>query len=443
MTTLTPVENGLHSLAKGLEAFGKLHHDPSDVFALKDAVLRTHHAIETLTKATLFDINPVFVLKAETKIGTFISRFEEFADGKNSFIIDEEFTIGLTDALDRLRSLGELREYPDREFFQLRSAVKELEVFRNAIQHFAINANVEIVARVLGNVVPRFVDLLEVLFQSPRRAFGFGYSVVPFRHTTANLPGFRTKLDEIYPESGGVLVLLRSRYDDLIRRANEFFSGREFPGVVIKATVRDHGKVGPRPYMPEIALSGGIELAVDAHRLIFLATSPSGEEQQARIEAYEGSVTISNPVKGGVAEQDLCFAVTGSIELRATIALGRADSAIRLPGAEEFVSVLRDIDIKLSASLRYNALALYDQAHYQVQKILTASGALELTITAVPAGYDTESKKHLVSGIYGCELDEKKAPFTLFAFVEPDGGLRDHHSLDWTINTKSVLRFAK
>jgi hypothetical protein len=215
---------------------------------------------------------------------------------------------------------------------------------------------------------------------------------------------------------------------------------------VITIKVRDFGKVGAPPYMPEMVVSGGIELALDVHRL-FLSRLPSNfhssDEQQTHIESYEGSVAISNPVKHGVVEHNLYSPVKGSIDLRAIIALSRGESVIRLPDAEEFVPVLRDIDIKLSVSVTYDALALYDQAHYDVQKILTVSGALELTITAVPAGYDTESKKHLVSGTYRCDLDEKNAPFRLHAFVEPDGSLTDNHILDWTINTKSVLRFAK
>jgi hypothetical protein len=105
--------------------------------------------------------------------------------------------------------------------------------------------------------------------------------------------------------------------------------------------------------------------------------------------------------------------------------------------------MLRDIDINLAVSLRYTAIALYNQSHYDVQNILKASGELKLIITAVPTGYNNESKKYMVNGSFNSALDEKDAQFRLHAFVEPDGSLSDHHSLDWTINTKSVIFFGK
>jgi hypothetical protein len=440
MVTITPIENGLHSLAKGLEAFNSLHNNPSDAFALKDAILRTHHAVETLIKAALFEINPVFVLKDETKIGKFVSKFQEFVEGKNSFIIDNEYTIGLIDAINRLHNLGKLSEYPEREFYQIRSALMELEVFRNAIQHFAINAKMEIVARILGNIIPRFMDLLEVLSRSRISFFGYGYSPIQLPHKTLELSEFRKKLNTIYPESEKIINLLRHRYDELISKTIEFFSGREFQETEISVRVRDHGKVGCPPYMPEITLKGALEIAVDAHQLL-LSNLPFDNVQQFQITNYEGSVIVANPVKKG--NNDFNSIVTGSIELQANIILPRSESAILLAGAEEFVPMLRDIDIGLTVSLHYEAIALYNQAHYDVRNILEAQGELKLIITAVPTGYDNESKKHMVNGSFSSSLDKQNAPFKLHAFVEPDGTLSNHRILDWTINTKSVLRFEK
>jgi hypothetical protein len=444
MTTITPIENGLHSLAKGLEAFNIFHSDPSNAFALKDGVLRTHHAVETLSKAALFELNPVFVLKSEIKVDKFISRFEEFAEGKNSFIVDEESTIGLADSLDRLHKIGELRGFPEREFFQLKNAAEELEEFRNALQHFAIKVNLEIVARVLGNIIPRFVDLLDVLSKSTRRFWGSGYSIMRLQNRAVDLSGFRKKLDDIYPESGRVIELLRSRYDQLIRQAVEFFSEREFPDTELHVKVEDHGRVGAPPYMPGIFLKGPFELSLDVHRLIFQIPEESfkpEKDNQPQITAYDASLKISNPTK--LEDQGPFKVVHGSIELKATNALQQANSAIRLPNAEEYIPLLRNIEIKLAASIAYKAVAIYDQWHYDVQKILDESGSFKLTIAAVPSGYEADSRKHLLFGNLSFDLDKDNAPFRLHSFVELDGNLRDHHIFEWSMAGRSVLRFAK
>lgn len=47
---IDPRKNGIHSLAEALRAFKTFHENPDDVFALKDLILRTHHALETLFK---------------------------------------------------------------------------------------------------------------------------------------------------------------------------------------------------------------------------------------------------------------------------------------------------------------------------------------------------------------------------------------------------------
>jgi len=410
MLKITPIDNGLHSLAKGLEAFNKLHGNPADVFSLKDSILRTHHAIETLAKAILFEINPVFVLRDDAKIGKFISRYKEFAEGKNSFIVDDEFTIGLIDALDRLRGMGEIKQYPESEFSQLRNAAEELEKFRNAIQHFAIEANAEIVARVLGNIVPRFVDLLDVLQISANRSFGYGYSVVRFRHKTADLSGFMDKLVEIYPDSKNVIDLLRSQYDILIAKTIEFFSNKTFQNIVLSVKIKDYGKVGPPPYRPEVNLNGAFELALNSHQMLHLqlpadiTIRTGGDNAQSNITSYEGSVAISNPVKTPGAQSETDPVVNGSIELRLAVTLRQPDSAIRLQDAGEYLPVLREIEIQMQASLKYEALVHNDSAHYLVQNMIHASGNLKLTISAVPSGYDSEDRKHLIYGILNSTL---------------------------------------
>lgn len=454
MAKLTPIDNGLHSLAKGLEAFDALHEDRADVFLLKDAVLRTHHAIETLLKAALFEVNPVFVLKSDTKIDRYLTRYAEFVEGSNAFIIDEEFTIGLSESLLRLRKIGRTKGYSDREFHQLQIATEELEELRNAIQHFAIEADTSVVARVLGNAVPRFVDLLDVLATPASRVSDT--NSFEGRYQVADLSGFRKILTRIYPGSDDAVRLLRTRYDTLIRDAITFFSGKRFSGATLSVNVRDHGRVGAPPYMPEVDFKGTIDIDVDFHRMTQLRFASFGiadfrqglpdtvgTDTQNNMTSYEGSVSIANPSRKAEHSDEWESVVTGSIELRVAVALQNATSVIHLDGAEEYAPVLRDVEIKMVASLKYEALALYDEAHYDVRKLITADGNLRLTITAVPDGYTQENKEHLISGSLQAVLDSTNAPFRLHAFVGPDGTLKGNRHLEWSINVNSDLVFAK
>ena len=83
MATVTPLENGVHSLATGLEAFQRFHQSPDDRFALKDAILRSHHAVETISKAVLYDQNPILILRGDTKVERFLQLIEQFIEGKS------------------------------------------------------------------------------------------------------------------------------------------------------------------------------------------------------------------------------------------------------------------------------------------------------------------------------------------------------------------------
>ena len=63
-------ENGIHSLAEALRAFSTFHENPdasNAAFALKDSVLRAHHALETLFKKALMQYNSVLLLVKKRK----------------------------------------------------------------------------------------------------------------------------------------------------------------------------------------------------------------------------------------------------------------------------------------------------------------------------------------------------------------------------------------
>jgi len=97
------------------------------------------------------------------------------------------------------------------------------------------------------------------------------------------------------------------------------------------------------------------------------------------------------------------------------------------------------VTVIMKAFLEYEAVALMTDYHYDCRKVLKANGDLSIKITAIPRGYQSEEVE--LVGRYESALDEKTAPFRLHAFREPDGSLKENHSLEWNINTKGKIKF--
>lgn len=456
MAIITPIKNGLHSLAKGLESFNTFHDNPEDVFALKDAVLRTHQAVETISKSVLYQINPVFVLKDDFKVGNFIKRIKEYVEKSNSFLVDEESTIGLRSALERLRNIGLLEKFPggekfpDREFFQLLDATEDLEKYRNALQHFAIEANVDEIARIIGNVVPRFIDLLDVLSDSTSSVNNYRYSSTDLRLKIDDVYGYKNTLNEIYPNSEAVIDLLRSNYDQLIRNAIDFFSEREFQDTELRIKVVSYGRRGGSDTdMPHLVTTGVVDLNIEWSILselrmpLEMRWNPEGK-RLSPVTSYNSSVDISNPVVIDIGTKlpEPYSAVSGKVSFDASVSLQGMESVIHLPEADEHIRMFQNAEINITISMDYQALAHYS-SHYSVERIINLSGILDLTIKANPRGYSPENNKHLILGSLKFDLDKDNAPFTLSSFVEPDGSLRENHSFEGIINVKSMLKFSK
>lgn len=68
MAWIAPLENGVHSLAEAVRAFETFHGDSTNAFTLEDAILRSHHALETLFKLLLLG----------TELGVALSRRHDY-----------------------------------------------------------------------------------------------------------------------------------------------------------------------------------------------------------------------------------------------------------------------------------------------------------------------------------------------------------------------------
>jgi len=142
---IDPRKNGIHSLAEALQElaealqdFKKFHENPDDVFALKDSILRSHHALDTLFKHILYQINPVLLIKDETNVKKVIEGYNKFFRGETTTPLYELWTVTLEGTIKRLQDLGLLRGLEEREREYFLGSVKELTQYRNKLQHIGL-----------------------------------------------------------------------------------------------------------------------------------------------------------------------------------------------------------------------------------------------------------------------------------------------------------------
>lgn len=415
---ITPRMNGIHSLAEGLRAFKKFHEDPSDIFALKDSILRSHHALETLFKHLLYRINPVFLVSEDIQVKRILDEYEKVVKGENVTILDELWTINLEDTIKRLRKLKVIN-IDEREYYILLDSIKRLTNYRNHLQHFGLSANLDVVARILGSAIPRAIEVIE--------------SILP-QHEK-----MMPDLERIMPEAPEIIHLLRHDYDQLIKEAIQFFKGRSFEEQNLKFKIKDYGMVGAGPYMPELKSEGFLAFEYDRISLVDYRFSTM-MDQTSEIELpYTAKIDISKPKfteypgipKNGVAE--------GSLEFESRVIFDRAEKALRLLNAEEKIAVLRKLTVVIKILLNYKSEAFMSDVHYDCSKILQADGKLSVRLTAIPRGFGSEEAE--LVGQYEHNLNEQNAPFRLHAFLEPDGSLKKNYHLEWSINTQGTLKF--
>ena len=355
--------------------------------------------------------------------------YEKWKHGENATVVDELKTINLEEAIKRLRRFNLLEGLDQKEYPLFIDSVRKLSFYRNKLQHFSLSADPDVVGRILGNVLPRSIEVLE--------AIPYHYMISVGRHIPSSI---MEDLKGIYEEAASVIELLRHDYDRLTQEAINFFKGNAFNDQILKLNIVHHGRVGPPPYFPELLSEGFLNFEYDRSSLARMAIS-SHMRYIKEERFYKAKIHISNPKftkdetfpDQGVAE--------GTLELDAHIMLDRPDGFLILPNAEEKIAMLRGVTVAMKAFLEYKAEALMTDVHYDVRRLLKANGQLNVTLTAIPKGY--ESKDVELIGKYQEKLNEENAPFRFHSFLEPDGSLKERSpcSLEWNINTKGTIKF--
>lgn len=441
---IDPRKNGVHSLAEGLRAFKKFHDNPEDVFALKDSILRSHHALETLFKHILYQINPILLVSEKLEAKEIVKGYERFFQGNISTVLDEVWTVNLKETIERLQKFRLLKGLEEREYELFLDSVEKLTNYRNKLQHLGLSTDPDEVGRILGNGIPRAIDVLEATYSHLNELmlssakFGFllyGASSLQ----TSSIVG---DLKEIFPDAPSVISLLRHDYDQLIREAIEFFKGQTFYDQKLKLKIVDYGRVGAPPYVPDLLSEGFLNFKCD--RL-----SPTGFEPLSRMRGgaeeeevpYMAEVHIRQPAFTRDPTNQNFGVAEGSLELEARVMFERADAILNLPDAEEKIAALRRLTAEIKVVIDYQVHALMTDWHYDCVKILKTNGQLSIRLRAVPKGYGIKSEDAELIGQYQSNLNKANAPFRLHAFLEPDGSLKKNYSLEWSIDTKGDIRF--
>lgn len=352
----------------------------------------------------------------DTTIKNVVTAYESLIKREALTPFDSERTIGLYETLPRLRKLQKLEFLEELDYQRLLGSVRDLVRYRNRLEHFELEADPEVIGRILGNVIPRSYGIL-----------------------AATLTGLSSRLKELYADAPEVLNHLRNEYDVLIREAVQYLKGRRFPNKPLSLAVQDHGHIGAPPFCPELQMSGLLQAQWD-HRVL-LDRAMDDRFASMGVQSYSAEVKITKPV----IVEDLPSppdykSVKGRLDFHATLRYPTAEGLLSLPETGQRVAFLRQVALDITAWLDYEAEALYTDHHYDVVKLYTARGSLEVQTTAISKGY-TEPEPELTAR-YSSPLDQSTSPFRFHAFVEPGGDLKDNHMLEWQFNTLADLLFS-
>jgi hypothetical protein len=235
-----------------------------------------------------------------------------------------------------------------------------------------------------------------------------------------------------FPEEISTINLLRSNYDCLIDQTVLFFKERIFNDLKLELLIEDHGTGWWGP--PGLKAEGFINFQAEK-----FGRRPIDKEPVSGITEYAANTLVSEPKYNGINTFPFEGQLKGTLDFHAELKFRKAEGILILPGSEEKIPFLRDLDLNIDASLQYEATGMKGGAHFDVREIQESKGKLAIVLTAVPKGYEEKPK---IIGKYESILDKQNAAFRIHCFLEPDGALREQNRyLEWKINAIEDLVF--
>lgn len=153
--TISLVDNGKHSLLRGIEAYDKARSSQDPMF-LKDAIMFLHHGIELMMKQILVQHSMYLIFEDLN----YASKRQKEADGKgvSIFLLDKPpRTVTYDESINRVEAFVKPRMLTS----SLSESLKRLNVLRNQVEHYEITADRDSVVKVLAEIRGPLLDLLE------------------------------------------------------------------------------------------------------------------------------------------------------------------------------------------------------------------------------------------------------------------------------------------
>lgn len=140
-------ENGIHSFEIGLNSLNS-YQKSRNAKLLKESLLSIHHGIELLMKEVLIRKNELLIFSNVQDA----ARKKKTAREKQTDIFSlKNFpkTVSFRDAIDRVNALFEPDGF-DKDIFD---NLLDLNKYRNQLQHFAIEVDIDVILKLLNNLI--------------------------------------------------------------------------------------------------------------------------------------------------------------------------------------------------------------------------------------------------------------------------------------------------
>lgn len=383
---ITPFGNGVHSIASGLRHLEDYLSDSEDHYKLKDAITAIHHGIEALLKDVIFSHNPAFIFSDATTIKKIVDYYKKFYKYENYYLFDDALTISSMEALTRVQEL-ELGDISQREYKELQESYQKLNTLRNQIQHFAISADPQAVIRIMGELVPKFIQYIETCYARPKDRADY----VSHRPSLAmghlfKSADFQAELARFNPNAPAFVNQLRLTYDQLLRKAIESFQGTIAENALQKVSLESRGKVGAPPYYPDIELKGWLNISLVSYK--------NGRDDipyYSDGNTYTGEITIEDIIEKRLDEWH--SELSQSLSLTFEINVGNLSEVIQLEEYQEYLQFLRNGVIVIAIDLHWTGTTIdAGEGPFGLSKFSELSGNVTIELNAGFFGEPTNGR---------------------------------------------------
>ncbi len=159
-TKINLIENGIHSLYKGISQLERYKQRGNSRFDLKDSIVSIHHSVELLMKQILIEENELLIFDNLTKYHNQYKNAKE--QNIDVFSLQKPpYTISFDEAVSRVKSFKSPRKLDE----QLVDKLKELNQLRNRIEHYEIEMDKDIVETLIAYIINPLLDLFRTHIQ--------------------------------------------------------------------------------------------------------------------------------------------------------------------------------------------------------------------------------------------------------------------------------------